>query len=226
MKSFRSQLLAVAAGLVFAGSAGADIIFLLGNNPQPDEENILFNGLGAISGPALTVVGFTATTDLPVFFTGQENLITPSSGQARVAAQDGSFTDLTFGVQGGAFLDFILNPDLSGRGNISSIIHVAVTEVGGDILTFDYLGSSAGNNFLTVLATNGQSIQTINISSTAPLEFLDLSQPRISGAVACPPGSTDPRCGAQQIPEPQMLALLGIALAALGGVGLRRRRQD
>jgi hypothetical protein len=226
MRRFTSQLAAVAASLVFAGPAGADIIFETGNNPQPDEENILFNGAGSVSGPATTVVGVTNTSGLPIFFTGLENLVTPSTGQARIEAEDGAFTDLTLGVQDGAFLDFILNPDIGGQGgSVTGTIHVTVNEVGGGTAETDFDVSSAGNNFLTIFATNGQSIQSINISSTAPIEFVDLAQPRISGAVSCPPGSTDPTCIGLLIPEPNILALFGIAVAGLGGIGVLRRRK-
>jgi len=232
MKTLLNHLrtgIAVAA-VAFAAQANANIIFILGNNPQPDEENILFNGPGTNPGPALTVTGATNQSGLFVFFTGTEDLITPASGQARIEAVDGQFTTLTFGVVGGTFHDFILNPrifNIAGGPPATGTITVTVDQVLGSDAVFSYGASSAGNNFLTVLALDGQRIQNITIDSDAPLSFLDLQQPRISGGFLCPPGSTDPRCtGLLIVPEPSVLALLGLGLLAFAFPGLRRRRKN
>lgn len=226
LKRYLGVGLAVAM-LAAGGSANADIIFTLGNNPQPDEENILF---GDNSGPLIeqgnTVTG-EADSGPIVFFTSNEELITPSSGQARVEATDGGFTTLTFGVQDGTFGDFILNPNLSGTGNISQNIHVVVDQVVGPDATFDYTGTN-GNNFLTILAINGQRISTITISTAGQFEFLDLRQPRISSPTECPPGSTDPLCTGIPgglVPEPAMLSLMAIGLLAMGAFVARSRRR-
>ena len=220
----RAALMAAALGFAGPGTAYADVIFTLGNNPQPDEENILFQEAGTIDGPATTVTGLTQTSDLFVFFTSNENLVATASGQARLEAEDGAFTTLTFGVQGGTFGDFILNPHLLHDTGPppTGTIDVTVNLVGEAPATFTY-AAGGGENFLTIVAINGERISSINITSSQEIAFFDLQQPRISTATNCPEGSTDPLCGPRPVPEPGMLSLIGIALA--GGSAALRRRQ-
>ena len=227
--SFRLGALALALA---ATSAHADIIFTLGNVGSLDDENILFQEPGTIDGPALTVTGMTADSDLTVFFTGEENLTAQqASGQAVLQAQDGLFTTVTFGVQNGTAGSFIFNPNIFNTGGgqpETGFITVSVDQVVGPDVIFQYAASSAGNNFLTVEAINGQRIVDITITSDTPLSFVDVRQFRVGTATECPPNSTDPLCTGipgGQIPEPGVLSLMGLALAAFGQVGMRRRRR-
>ena len=62
------------------------VTFTIGNNPQQDEENILLNN----GTTGTTVFGLTNQTQLQVAFSSTTDiLVEPSSGQARVEAQDG-----------------------------------------------------------------------------------------------------------------------------------------
>jgi hypothetical protein len=81
---------------------------------------------------------------------------------------------------------------------------------GGQVtVTFTYqLGN--GNNFLTIVAEGGETIESTTID--APNEFADLRQPRISGAALSP-----------RVPEPGVALLLG---AALGALSLYRGRKS
>ena len=83
------------------------MIFTATNDPQANDENILFNSPDLILGPALTVQGVTNQTHFLVSFTGLENLIA-NGGQARVEAEDGAFSYLTIAVPG-TFEDLIFN---------------------------------------------------------------------------------------------------------------------
>ena len=208
----------VAMGLSIATVCQADIIFTLGNNPQPDEENILF-----VDDTGTTVFGTTQDSGLDVFFTGTETLVA-NGGQARIEAEDGSFNFLNFGVVEGTFGDFILNPRILGTGGTSGNIHVVVEEPTGDTSSFDYTAGT-GNNFLTILAINGQRISNITLTSTAPLELVDFRQPRISRVASCPAESTDPLCTGIPliVPEPMPLSLVGIGLIVLGALRFRSR---
>ena len=224
----RTTMVAAAVGLAMAGSAAADVIFTLGNNPQPGEENILFNGPGTTSGPALTVTGRTNNSDLLVDFTSDENLVTPARGQARIEAVDGDFTTLTFNVETGTFGDFILNPIMNpttGR-PVTGTVDVTVNLVNEAPQTFSYTVSSGGNNFVTITTANGERISSINIASGTGISFFDLQQPRISTATSCPPGSeNNPLCNPiPSVPEPGVLSLIGLALS--GMAAMRRRKQS
>jgi hypothetical protein len=219
--------LVAAAGLALAGAAQATIIFTAGNNPQPDEENIFFENPGTIDGPAPTITGqVDHTAGLFVSFTSSEDLQPTASGQAGVEAVDGAFRDLLISLPGGNFGDFILNPSIGGRGNsVSGNMVVTVNQASGPPAVFNFDVSSAGNNFLTITTADNQRISSISLSTAlSGLDITGLTQPRISGAVSCPPGSTDPAClSPLPAPEPGGLALLGAALGALAWTRGKRR---
>jgi hypothetical protein len=180
--------------------AQADITFTLGNTPQPDEENVLLNS-GAVGNP---VFGKTQQSDITVQFSSTtDTLVEPSSGQARVEAQDGSLNNISVSVPGGTYIDLIINP-FFGSGDAK------VTVVADDgTATFTYALSN-GQNFLTIVATNGEKILSTTID--APGGFTDLRQPRISGAAL-----------SERVPEPGVAMLLG---AGLGVVALYRGRKS
>jgi hypothetical protein len=184
--------------------AHATVTFTPGNNPQSDEENILLNS-GATGS---TVFGMTQQSNLTVAFSSTiDTLNEPSSGQARVGAQDGAVNDLTISVPGGYYHDLILNP-FKGEQLESGTAFLTVTTDMGPFL-YSYTLDN-GNNFLTIVAEGGEKILSTTIDSANG--FDDLRQPRISGATL---GTvTSP------VPEPCSLALL-----ATGALPLLRRRR-
>jgi len=168
--------------------ARADIVFQTGNNPQPDEENVLLNS-GAVGNP---VFGQTQQSDITVQFSSTtDTLSEPSSGQARVEAVDGVLNNISIAVPGGSYTDLILNP-FFGEGDAT------VTVISNDgTFTFTYALSN-GQNFLTIFAINGEKILSTTVDASDG--FSDLRQPRISGAAL------------ERVPEPGLALLLGGAL--------------
>src|SRR5438874_1744377 len=209
MKQF---VLAICISLLTPVISWADIIFTLGNNPQPGEENVLFSSGAAGS----TVTGTLNQSVLLVNFTSiTQTLIAPSNGQARVEATSGgnqvALRDISFAVANGIFTDAIFNP--AGVGTIGASSTANIVVIGNNAFgnpepaaLFSYtLGN--GNNFLTVTASNGETINSISIS--AANGFADLRQVRISGASV--PTSKVPDNGSTLM----LLGGSGLALALL-----------
>jgi len=192
-----SLLLAVLIACSATAARADSVTFTIGNNPQQDEENILLNN-GATG---TTVFGLTNQTQLQVAFSSTTDiLVEPSSGQARVEAQDALLNNITISVPNGTFHDLILNP-FFGSGTAT----VSVLTANNQTFTFSY-SLSNGQNFLTIVAGPGTLITSVTVN--APGGFTDLRQPRISGA---------------SVPEPATLLLFGFGLLGTAGV-LRRKR--
>jgi len=205
----RSILFCAALGMGLLPASGqADIIFTLGNHPQPDEENVLLNN-GTTGN---TIFGETNQTHIPVQFTSTQTLTAPASGQARVEATDGNgqigLTNVTISVPGNTYADLIFNPDITGTiGTPGGTLLVTVTDNLGGVFPFSYtLGN--GQDFLTITTANGERIASTSLSYSLPAGFTDLREVRISGASV--------------VPEPAAVTLLGTGLGMIA-VWTRRR---
>jgi hypothetical protein len=182
-------------------AARADsVTFTLGNNPQPNEENILLNS-GATG---LSVFGLTNQTQLQVRFNSTEMLVEPSSGQARVEAADMLLNNITISIPNGTFTDIILNP-FNGTGTAN----VSVITANNQAFNFSYALTN-GENFLTIVAGPGTKIFSVTINAAGG--FTDLRQPRISGAALA------------SVPEPAAMVLFGIGLIGVATAVRKRKR--
>jgi len=199
---------------IWAPTASADVIFTLGNNPQPDENNILF----AAGETGTLITGEVDHSGVGVQFsslTGQ-TLEQNAQGQASITELNGDpLTSMFIAVSGYTFGDFILNLE-NGTGTATV---VAVDNFND---TFMYnLGN--GQNFLTITTANGQSIASVSVTMSAGGGFDVFKQPRISQVcntetTVCIPA---PDVG---VPEPGILSLIAVALAGIGFGSLRRKR--
>jgi len=216
----KSRITAMALlGLLLApGLSRADISIQQGNNPEPDEVNVLFQGTQTGS----TVTGFSNTSpEVPVFFTsldGQTLSGLQSNGQAVLEAFSGSTQVLLMGVRidlgGTRFQDLIFNAE--GTDRTANTITITASGFAADGVTPESLSQTFdlknGSNFVTTVASNGETLTDVRFTFDTG-GVADAKQFRISGIA-----------GVTSVPEPSTVALA--ALGALGflGYGLRRRR--
>src|SRR3954454_17634999 len=111
----RNLLCAVVLGIALAPTwSQAGIIFTLGNNPQPGEENVMLSK-GTTGN---TVFGVTNQSNIPVEFNSSQTLTEPANGQARIEATNGTsqigLVNVTISVPNGTYGDLIFNPDITG----------------------------------------------------------------------------------------------------------------
>jgi len=192
----------------FALSSHADVVFQLGNNPQSDEQNILFT----IDQTGTTIYGTTNITGTLVTFMSTEEITALANGQAVITATDGLINDLMISLStGSTFLDLIINP-LTPTGNPTGPFDLTVNVTTNDgVFSFTYpSGLGNGENFLTMYTTNNELISSVSLTSTSG--FDSLKQPRISGVSTA------------QVPEPAALFLMGGALLGFGRLVRKSKR--
>ncbi len=190
--------LAAAAVIATAAPASADIVFTIGNVPQTDENVLLTN-----NDTGMTIFGETNVTSTTVQFTSTQNLRTQGSGQARIEAVSGDLDNVAISVPGFTFTSLIFNPR-DGDGDLEVTVNA-----NDGVFTFSYaLGN--GQNFLTITAINGETINSVSL--LADDGFSDLRQVRVGGFA---PVIVD-------APVPMSLALFGVGLAGLIGFGRRK----
>lgn len=232
---------AALATVLAGGTARADIVFTLGNNPQPDEQNIQFEAADEI--PSTHLTGDTNQTGVFVNFdsvftagpgslggngTGQL-MVSSGIGQGDIVCSAGCVDNSPPGTdtaqltslqitptQGFGFHDFILNPT-HGHGQMN----VYVKDNLGNNFDFDL---RQGQDFLTITTANNEAITEIQLTqltgSATPFGWSDLAQPRVSGL--CTIGTST--CEPLSTPEPTSLALLGAGVLGLGLLARRKRQ--
>jgi len=198
MNRIRAALLLLVCSAFLATAARADIIFEDKNDPQPDEENILFktDQIGN------DVIGFAKNSDVAVLFHSDLNVLeTQGVGQAQLFNHDGgNLNQMLVSVAGYQFHDFIV--DLNSAND--SVINITVFASDG---TFQHqFTGKNGSNFETIIAKNGEEINSILFESDGG--WGTFKQPRISGLEA--------------VPEPGTLVMLGSGIAGFAGI-LRRK---
>jgi len=146
-------------------------------------------------------------------------LTEPSNGQARIEAVDANggqvaLTDISsISLATGNYHDLIFNSFVGGTiGDSGGTERITVVDNQGDISTTDLVLGN-GENFMTIVAINGQEIVSTSIQIIDGPGFTDLRQVRISTLTAF-------------VPEPSTMVLAGTSLIGLlAAHGWRRRRQ-
>jgi hypothetical protein len=199
------------SALALPAYAGA--IFTAHNNPQPDEQDVVFTN----DQTATFITGVTKNTDDTIdFWSTSDLLVAKAKGQADVTAADGLINDVSIGLEDGAgFLDLIFNPS-PGNKTPSGTTTVTVHLKGGGVDTYQYPGNlKNGRNFLTITTSGGDLISSVTIDSAKG--FKTLKQVRISGITA-----SDPKPAS--VPEPASMALIGGGLLVLAPLARRTGR--
>ncbi len=178
------------------------IVFTPGNNPQPDEENIMFEAQQT----GHSVLGITNQTDTTVRFQSSIDVLFADLGVAKVTATDGLLNRLTISTDQATFNDLIINP----LGPLGTPLRVIVwTNDNSNGAHYDYPdGLKEGSNYLTITTDNGTRITAVTLVSGSGLD--QLGRVRISGVAAT-------------IPEPGTFGLMLMGASGLLWAYRRRR---
>ena len=186
------------------GTASADIIYSFSASGTGD--NVLFTS----GQTGATIVGTTQQSNTNIVFAGNETLATQASGQARItgsADQNLDFVDISLQAANTGFTSLVF--DLNGLPRQTGSATITAFDQFGNSFVGTITSLSPGQNFVTVLASNGQLITDVQISTTA--SFGDIEQVRLGGA--------------QAVPGPVVASGLPGLLAACGALVILARRR-
>jgi hypothetical protein len=206
-------------GAFFAAIHSCEAAFIVqdGNNPQPGDNNVLFqaNVVG------MSIQGQLNSSNEPVQFTSQTQFLAGNGGQARVEARtandyNSSQVDINDGIvvnllpNSLRFTSLIFNSfDGTGSLTIKVVGFNADNTPANATITLDDDGDPLslgnGSNFYTVLATAGMTIASVEVDTNAATSYQDMRQVRIGVAT----------------PEPGSLTLAAVGMIAAWGA--RRR---
>jgi hypothetical protein len=196
-------LLTVGGALLTSPPCFAAFMVISGNQPEPNEENVQFDGESV----GLTVEGTTNQSDRVVEFESPSQFLAPRSSGNRLEARESTDVDsdqlaiddsiiVSLANSGLAFGDLIFNAfnggSLGDGGTLTIVVNgfesngdpVSTTfteDSDGDPLTIDN-----GGNFFTVVAADGQRITSVEISPDDDTSYADLRQIRISNIIPEP----------------------------------------
>jgi len=216
MKRFILTVAALSTlSLAVAAPAQAGLVISLGRSDFQPDENLLFNG-DDLADEGLTVQGWTNNTHEVFDITGQEELVTPSNGQARVDATADS--ELGYALVDALrplvyFTEFEANLHVGGP--TSGTFTVTACTQSGTCQSGTFALDS-GENAFSVAATAGDVIDTVQFQSTVEVD--DVRQIRLGGVQEIDAPGPPP----QQVSEPGVLALMSFGLA---GLAVYRRRR-
>ena len=201
------KLNALLTGVLLATAftaASALPVVSAGNNPQPDQSNVIRNacGLDPSTGTGTTVNGCLNDDHSFIVDLTSDETISFSGGQATVTAADDSFSRLT--VSASSMTTLILNIDSNEDG--------FVTFTDGSGTTGQFALDDNGQNFFTITGITGNSLSFVAFNGQGQeADIVDeVRQIRLGGQVTA-------------IPEPETYALMMAGLAAVGFISRRRK---
>jgi hypothetical protein len=219
---FRSATFFVACvlGAALATPANADIEFIPDKTFGCGTCTLLFatQGVNQTGGDGVTVQAHNGDGLLIDYTTtGGTNLIFAQGGQAQIepVAGDTSFNNLNWSVidplsSATTWTAETFSVNVTDNGTINVLVNVA----GGGSEDFDWAVSKNGENKIVLLASLGQTIESVFITALNGLGITSFRQDRIQ-AEGVP----------TVIPLPPALVLFGTALAGMGLLGRRRTRR-
>jgi hypothetical protein len=199
-------------GLASVNTAHALILVSSGNTPGGD--NVLFNN-NPPDGLLVEGVLNQNSINFDVNFSSTQ-MLHGNGGQARVeAANGGDLNNICIFLDAGlGFTQFVANPISATPGSTLTVLVESVNSNGISLAPVSVnLAAGNGNNFFTVLGTNGDLITKVCLSGT---NFDDLRQNRIGGAqsISTPTG----------VPEPGAVAMM-VGMSIPGLLIVRRKRR-